>query len=80
MCVQVNQCLSIKGAEDTINKPNAFEISTRNESMFFIADSEKVKSSHGHARLLDNVASWALGITLVCASWVCSLVRGQVCV
>ncbi len=39
---QVNKCLSIKGAEDTINKPFAFEISTHNESMFFIADSEKV--------------------------------------
>ena len=39
---QVNKCLSIKGAEDTINKPYAFEISTHTESMFFIADSEKV--------------------------------------
>lgn len=39
---QVNKCLSIKGAEDTINKPFAFEISTHTESMFFIADTEKV--------------------------------------
>ena len=42
--VQVNKCLSIKGAEDTINKPNAFEISTHTESMFFIADTDKVRS------------------------------------
>ena len=34
--------MSIKGAEDTINKPFAFEISTIDDSMFFIADSEKV--------------------------------------
>ena len=40
--LQVNRCLSIKGAEDTINKPFAFEISTIDDSMFFIADSEKV--------------------------------------
>ena len=42
---QVNRCLSIKGAEDTINKPYAFEISTIDDSMFFIADSEKVGSA-----------------------------------
>ncbi|KAG2491125.1 hypothetical protein HYH03_010569 [Edaphochlamys debaryana] len=41
--VDVNKCLSIKGAEDTINKANAFEISTQTESMFFIADSDKEK-------------------------------------
>lgn len=41
--VDVNKCLSIKGAEDTINKPFAFEISTNNDSMFFIAESEKEK-------------------------------------
>lgn len=40
----MNRCLSIKGAEDTINKPYAFEISTIDDSMFFIADSEKVQS------------------------------------
>lgn len=39
---QVNKCLSIKGAEDTINKPHAFEISTTEANMFFIADSDKV--------------------------------------
>mmetsp|Transcript_9831 Transcript_9831/g.24513 ORF Transcript_9831/g.24513 Transcript_9831/m.24513 type:complete len:140 (-) Transcript_9831:487-906(-) len=41
--IDVNKCLSIKGAEDTINKPFAFEISTQTESMFFIAQNEKDK-------------------------------------
>ncbi|KAJ9520198.1 hypothetical protein QJQ45_030120 [Haematococcus lacustris] len=41
--IDVNKCLSIKGAEDTINKAYAFEISTHTESMFFIAESEKEK-------------------------------------
>ncbi|PNH04753.1 Pleckstrin y domain-containing protein 1 [Tetrabaena socialis] len=41
--VDVNKCLSIKGAEDTINKANAFEISTQTASMFFIADTDKEK-------------------------------------
>ena len=41
-CLQVNKCLSIKGAEDTINKPHAFEITTHSESFFFIADTDKV--------------------------------------
>lgn len=45
--LQVNKCLSIKGAEDTINKPFAFEISTNNDSMFFIAESEKVRRKGG---------------------------------
>ena len=40
--IEVNKCLSIKGAEDRVNKPHAFEISTVEESMFFIADSDKV--------------------------------------
>lgn len=40
--MEVSQCLSIKGAEDTINKPHAFEISTADTSMYFIADSDKV--------------------------------------
>lgn len=39
---QVKKCLSIKGAEDAINKPHAFEVSTTDCSMFFIADSDKV--------------------------------------
>jgi hypothetical protein len=42
--VDVRRCLSIKGAEDAINKPFAFEVSTNEgESMFFIADSDKDK-------------------------------------
>lgn len=43
--IEVNRCLSIKGAEDVINKPHAFEISTTEDSMFFIADSDKVSGS-----------------------------------
>jgi len=39
---QVNKCLSIKGAEDVINKPFAFEISTTEKSMYFVADKDKV--------------------------------------
>ncbi|GLC34104.1 hypothetical protein PLESTF_000169000 [Pleodorina starrii] len=41
--IDVNKCLSIKGAEDTLNKANAFEISTHAESMYFIADTDKEK-------------------------------------
>ncbi|GBF91699.1 hypothetical protein Rsub_04003 [Raphidocelis subcapitata] len=41
--IEVKKCLSIKGAEDTINKPHAFEISTVDDNMFFIADSDKEK-------------------------------------
>ncbi|EEF36743.1 pleckstrin homology domain-containing protein 1 [Ricinus communis] len=41
--VPVGQCLTVKGAEDVINKPFAFELSTNQETMYFIADSEKEK-------------------------------------
>ncbi|KAI3435962.1 hypothetical protein D9Q98_002020 [Chlorella vulgaris] len=41
--IEVNKCLSIKGAEDAINKPHAFEISTTDQNMYFIADSDKEK-------------------------------------
>ncbi|GBG69057.1 hypothetical protein CBR_g3755 [Chara braunii] len=41
--ISVNSCLTIKGAEETINKPHAFELSTSVETMYFIADSEKEK-------------------------------------
>lgn len=41
--IDVNKCLSIKGAEDAINRPHAFEISTQDDSMYFIADSDKEK-------------------------------------
>ena len=40
--LQVNRCLSIKGAEDVLNKPHAFEITTVDSNYFFIADSDKV--------------------------------------
>ena len=41
--VPVATCLTVKGAEDILNKPNAFELSTRSDTMYFIADSEKEK-------------------------------------
>lgn len=41
--IEVNRCLSIKGAEDVINKPFAFEISTTENSMYFVADKDKEK-------------------------------------
>jgi len=40
----VRRCLSIKGAEDLLNKPHAFEISTTDDSMFFIADTDKARA------------------------------------
>lgn len=41
--IEVNHCLSIRSAEDTLNNPHAFVISTTDDSMFFIADSDKEK-------------------------------------
>ncbi|EPS69948.1 hypothetical protein M569_04813 [Genlisea aurea] len=41
--VPVSNCLTVKGAEDAINRQFAFELSTRADTMFFIADSEKDK-------------------------------------
>mmetsp|Transcript_30100 Transcript_30100/g.64282 ORF Transcript_30100/g.64282 Transcript_30100/m.64282 type:complete len:100 (-) Transcript_30100:66-365(-) len=41
--VDISRCLSIKGAEDVINRAHAFELSTHTETMFFIADSDKEK-------------------------------------
>ncbi|KAG5238329.1 Pleckstrin domain-containing protein [Salix suchowensis] len=41
--VPVGKCLTVKGAEDVLNKPYAFELSTSQETMYFIADSEKEK-------------------------------------
>mmetsp|Transcript_2025 Transcript_2025/g.4624 ORF Transcript_2025/g.4624 Transcript_2025/m.4624 type:complete len:127 (+) Transcript_2025:188-568(+) len=41
--IDISRCLSIKGAEDIINKPHAFELSTDSEIMFFVADTEKEK-------------------------------------
>ena len=41
--VDISRCLSIKGAEDVINRAHAFELSTNSETMFLIADSDKEK-------------------------------------
>ncbi|KAL4576193.1 hypothetical protein LXL04_012282 [Taraxacum kok-saghyz] len=41
--IPVAECLTVKGAEDVINKQFAFELSTRSDTMYFIADSEKEK-------------------------------------
>ncbi|KNA24155.1 hypothetical protein SOVF_018540 [Spinacia oleracea] len=42
--IQVGRCLTVKGAEDTLNKPFSFEISTSDGcTMYFIADSDKEK-------------------------------------
>ena len=42
--VQVSKCLSIKGAEDAINKPHSFELATHAVgNMYFIADQDKVR-------------------------------------
>lgn len=41
--IYVNNCLSIKGAEDALNKAHAFEITTSDDRMFFIADTDKEK-------------------------------------
>jgi hypothetical protein len=41
--VEIDRCLSIKGAEDAINKPHAFEITTADDSMYFVADDDKAK-------------------------------------
>ena len=55
--MQVNRCLSIKGAEDILNKPHAFEVSTTDDSMFFIADTDKVR-----------VDSSSVGIVYTCST------------
>lgn len=41
--IDVGKCLSVKGAEDVINKANGFELSTRAETKYFIAGSSKEK-------------------------------------
>ncbi|KAL7229101.1 hypothetical protein ACSBR2_007738 [Camellia fascicularis] len=41
--IPVATCLTVKGAEDVLNKQFAFELSTRSDTMYFIADSEKEK-------------------------------------
>ncbi|KAK8457690.1 hypothetical protein SEVIR_3G228600v4 [Setaria viridis] len=41
--IPVASCLTVKGAEDVLNRQFAFELSTPAETMYFIADSEKEK-------------------------------------
>ncbi|GAA0186451.1 hypothetical protein Leryth_008600 [Lithospermum erythrorhizon] len=41
--IPVGGCLTVKGAEDVLNKQHAFEVSTRSETMYFVADTEKEK-------------------------------------
>ncbi|KAL5543276.1 hypothetical protein UlMin_010986 [Ulmus minor] len=41
--VPVVTCLNVKGAEDVLNKQNAFKLSTQTETMYFIVDTEKKK-------------------------------------
>nr|XP_016471992.1 PREDICTED: pleckstrin homology domain-containing protein 1-like [Nicotiana tabacum] len=41
--IPVANCLTVKGAEDVLNKQFAFELSTGRDTMYFIADSEKEK-------------------------------------
>uniref|UniRef100_A0ACD5WK79 Uncharacterized protein n=2 Tax=Avena sativa TaxID=4498 RepID=A0ACD5WK79_AVESA len=41
--IPVASCLTVKGAEDVLNRKFAFELSTPRETMYFVADSEKEK-------------------------------------
>ncbi|XP_038902910.1 pleckstrin homology domain-containing protein 1 [Benincasa hispida] len=42
--IPVNTCLTVKGAEDILHKPCAFELSTTgSDTMYFIAESEREK-------------------------------------
>lgn len=71
---QVKKCLSIKGAEDAINKPHAFEISTVDDSMFFIADNDKVRP---RKHLWQAVRA---SITTLVTAAVCAGVNSTMCV
>ncbi|XVF85745.1 hypothetical protein PTKIN_Ptkin17bG0142000 [Pterospermum kingtungense] len=41
--VSVADCLTVMGAEDVVNKAFTFELSTRDSTMYFIADRKKEK-------------------------------------
>ena len=41
--IDVSNCLSVRGAEDALNKPFAFEVSSKTQALFFIADNDKAK-------------------------------------
>jgi subtilase family serine protease len=43
--VDVSRCLSVKGAEDVLNKQHAFELSSRTDTVYFVADSAKEKEA-----------------------------------
>ena len=43
--VDVSRCLSVKGAEDTLNRQHAFELSSRTDTVYFVADSAKEKEA-----------------------------------
>lgn len=71
---QVNKCLSIKGAEEVLNKPHAFEISTTDTNMYFIADSDKVLpaiplSSSSAARMSRISVDYRIQTCEACFSW-----------
>lgn len=50
--IDMARCLSIKGAEDLINKPYAFEIATQYDSMYYLADNDKARA------VLLSIAVW----------------------
>ncbi|XP_027089881.1 pleckstrin homology domain-containing protein 1 [Coffea eugenioides] len=41
--ISTADCLTVKGAEDVLNKPFSFELSTSRDTMYFVADSDKEK-------------------------------------
>jgi hypothetical protein len=41
--ISVTAFLTVKGAEDVLHKPFAFELTTSRETMYFIADTDKEK-------------------------------------
>mmetsp|Transcript_14399 Transcript_14399/g.17450 ORF Transcript_14399/g.17450 Transcript_14399/m.17450 type:complete len:118 (+) Transcript_14399:99-452(+) len=41
--IDISQCLSVRGAEEVLNKPFTFEISVGQKTEYFIADTEKEK-------------------------------------
>lgn len=79
--IYVNSCLSIKGAEDTLNKPNSFEITTNDpDRMFFIADTDKEKedwiNAIGRAIVRSSVRLDTV-LRLWCDNWVCSMLESE---
>ncbi|KAH7433403.1 hypothetical protein KP509_07G067600 [Ceratopteris richardii] len=41
--IPVTSCLTVKGAEDVLNRPYAFELTTSQETMYFLAATDKEK-------------------------------------